>query len=106
MRSILARFLAVVLTVLPWASTWLSAPRVVKTEASLSSGQQPPVPQASNLVPTPNFNSGSRDLALAPFFTTLEPHLIEFAALRQHPVSANSSRKLFLTYSRMQLDGG
>jgi hypothetical protein len=106
MRSILARFLAVVLTVLPWASTWLSAPKVTKTEASLSSGQQPPVPQASNLIPAPNFNPGSRDIALPPSFTTLEPNRIEFTALTQRPVRVPSSKKLFLTYSRMQLDGG
>jgi hypothetical protein len=31
---------------------------------------------------------------------------IDFAAFTERPVNAPSSAKLFLTYSRMQLDGG
>jgi hypothetical protein len=106
MQPILARFLAVLLTVLPWASALLTMPRLEKPEASLSSPNTPAPPQASNASPVPNFNPASRDAAPPPFYTTLEANQKRStASLLRAPNRVPSSQKLFLTYSRMQLEG-
>jgi hypothetical protein len=106
MQPILARFLAVLLTVLPWASALLTMPRLEKPEASLSSPNSPAPPQASNANLTPSFNPASRDAAPIPFFTTLEANQQRSTATLLHaPNRVLSSEKLFLTYSRMQLEG-
>jgi hypothetical protein len=106
MQTLLARFIAVVLTVMPWVSTWLAAPRVEKTEAALSSPQQPAPPQVSNLTATGNFNAATEDWFIPPRRVTLPSLEVWNASLPARAKVLHLKRKLFQSYSRLQLDGG
>ena len=77
MQPFLTRFLAVLLTVLPWASAFLALPKVDKPEATLSSPASQGAPQLSNATSTPK---------------TLTSRL-------------TVTKKLYLTYSSLQIEG-
>lgn len=102
MRPWLARVLAVVLTVLPWASA-LAQPRPAKADTTLSGPQTPqPVLQQANASsgtpPSPTL--GQPWTFEANEYIRLEPSLIQPDAV---PVR---SRPRYLECLKLQLDGG
>jgi hypothetical protein len=107
MPALLARFLAVLLTVLPWATAFLVLPRAPKPEASLSSPNTPAAPQAQNApTPAPNLTSYARDSAPpAPIFVLHSSAARSDAQRFFAPQHLEPRRKLYRAYSRWQLEG-
>ena len=106
MQPFLARFLAVLLTVLPWASAFLALPKVDKPEASLSSPANPNAPQLSNLSPSAtNVSSATRDAAPPPFYPVLELRQIQISTPKTLTSRLTVTKKLYLTYSSLQIEG-
>ncbi|NJK43995.1 MAG: hypothetical protein HC933_06645 [Pleurocapsa sp. SU_196_0] len=105
MRRFLARFLALVLTVLPWAATALPWTQLERPEPKLQS-EKPPTPRVLNAVNAPNFDTGSREMALPPSLVAFVAPGERHAAPNLRPSVVSSRDKLFLTYSRLQLEGG
>lgn len=105
MQPFLTRFLAVLLTVLPWASVFLALPKVGKPEASLSSPASPNAPQLSNLSATANVPSAARDAAPPPFYAPLEQQQIQTSLPKTFASRLTVTKKLYLTYSSLQIEG-
>lgn len=106
MQPFLTRFLAVLLTVLPWASAFLALPKVDKPEASLSSPASPNTPQLSNATPlSTGFSSQSRDAAPPPFHAPLVLRQIQTSTPKTLTSRLTVTKKLYLTYSSLQIEG-
>ena len=106
MQPFLTRFLAVLLTVLPWASAFLALPKVDKPEASLSSPASPNAPQLTNInVGATNLPSQSRDAVPPPFHAPLERRQIQISTPKTHHSRSIVTRKLYVTYSNLQIEG-
>lgn len=105
MQPFLARFLAVLLTVLPWASAFLSLPKVENPEASLSSLASPNAPQLSNVSAAANVPSAARDTAPPPFHAALALRQIQTSTPKTLSSRITITKKLYLTYSSLQIEG-
>lgn len=106
MQTILTRFLAVLLTVLPWASAFLTLPRAEKPEASLSSPATPAPPQLSNASAiTANTPSAARDAVPPPFHAPLDHCQFQHSAPKTLDSRLAVTKKLYLTYSSLQIEG-
>ena len=106
MQPFLTRFLAVLLTVLPWASAFLALPKVDKPEASLSSPASPNAPQLSNLsAGAANISNATRDAVPPPFHAPLELQHIQTSAPKTLASRLTVTKKLYLTYSSLQIEG-
>ncbi len=106
MQPFLTRFLAVLLTVLPWASAFLALPKVDKPEASLSSPANPNAPQLSNVsAGATNMSSATRDAVPPPFYAPLEKPQIQTSTPKTFNSRLLVTKKLYLTYSSLQIEG-
>ena len=106
MQPFLTRFLAVLLTVLPWASAFIALPKVDKPEASLSSPANSNSPQLSNVSPgATNLPSQSRDVVPPPFHAPLESRQIQTSTPKTLTSRLTVTKKLYLTYSSLQIEG-
>jgi hypothetical protein len=107
MAALVARLVAVLLTVLPWATALIALPRIPKSESSLSSPASPNAQQLQNAPNVaPNAPSYTRDSALPVAVFTLKKHeLPRDEARAPRVLRPDLGGKLYRTYSRWQLEG-
>ena len=101
------RWLAVLLAVMPWAGVLLSVPEQTEPGAAWSSHHNPFTPQYSSDGSTPNAPFSSSEVAVPPSLQALALRRTDHDVRpRCSDAAVASSQKLFLSYSRLQLDGG
>jgi hypothetical protein len=103
MKRVLARVLALILTVIPWVGV-LAVPKIPKSESALVGPLQPEPHGLSQAQPS---NPPSNGLTLLDFLHSIR-HVrvsLEHSAPKQNSTSEHVKNLVFLQ-ARLQLDGG